>query len=473
MGLTSALSTSRSGLLAIEKWSETTASNIANASSEGYVRKSAELSTKVGPSGAQVMVTGIKREVDTALDRMHRTENSRVAKQQAIADGLEYYTGQLGQPGGAQSPSEQLNKFFGGLDLLVNNPANPALQRGFLDTAQGLAASLNRAATSLGQTETDLVAGITRNVETVNATLHELADLNLQLSRIEGQNMSRATLEDEIGRTIDKLSEVVDLRVTRIADGRVSVFSAGGTPLLEVNVVHDISYDRGSGSLTAGGADVTPGVAGARGFENGSLAGQLTLQNELLPRMRLQLDEFARVLVQGFQAADASLAPGQAGLFTDAGAAFDPAQLDGLAGRLSINDAVRPETGGSLWRLRDGIGAAAPGPASDGGQLTAFVAMLDGPQSFSTGAGLGTNIDLTQYSAGMIADQQVVRTQALDRRDALSMSAESIGAMRRGVQGVNIDDELQQLILIEQSYAANSKVMSAVADMIDTLLASL
>jgi flagellar hook-associated protein 1 FlgK len=44
--------------------------------------------------------------------------------------------------------------------------------------------------------------------------------------------------------------------------------------------------------------------------------------------------------------------------------------------------------------------------------------------------------------------------------------------VRQGVQGVNVDDELQQLMMIEQSYAANSKVMTAVANMIDTLLAA-
>ena len=43
---------------------------------------------------------------------------------------------------------------------------------------------------------------------------------------------------------------------------------------------------------------------------------------------------------------------------------------------------------------------------------------------------------------------------------------------RRNSEGVNIDDEMQQLLLIEQSYAANSRVLTAVSEMIDTLIAA-
>lgn len=43
---------------------------------------------------------------------------------------------------------------------------------------------------------------------------------------------------------------------------------------------------------------------------------------------------------------------------------------------------------------------------------------------------------------------------------------------RRNAEGVNIDDEMQYLMLIEQSYAANSKILTTVSQMIDTLIAA-
>lgn len=473
MGLTGALITSRSGLVAVGKWSEATAGNIANAGTEGYVRKTADLTTRASSFGAQVEVAAITREVDASLDRMHRLEISRMAKEQAVADGLEFYSARLGQPGDELSPSGKLTNFFAALDMLVNNPSDTALQRNALVTAGELASSLNTATQALAQAGTEAGTAIERDVATLNTILHDLDGLNQRLSSTDGATMTRATLEDEIGKKIDGLSELMDVKVTRLADGRINIVSAGGTPLLDTTTVHEVTYDRFAGRLTADGVDLTPGVSGARAFENGSLAGRIALQNQILPKMQLQLDEFARVLVEGFQAADATLAPGQAGLFTDAGAPFDPAQLDGLAGRISINDAVRPEAGGALWRLRDGIGAAAPGPVAASGQLVSFLEMLDAPQTFAGAAGLGSTMALTRYAADMTADQQFTRAQALERRDALGISAEAIGSLRQGVQGVNVDDELQQLMMIEQSFAANSKVMSTVASMIDTLLAAI
>jgi flagellar hook-associated protein 1 FlgK len=36
--------------------------------------------------------------------------------------------------------------------------------------------------------------------------------------------------------------------------------------------------------------------------------------------------------------------------------------------------------------------------------------------------------------------------------------------------GIDTDQEMQQLLVIEKNYAANAKVIQAVADMIDTLI---
>src|SRR5690606_21770087 len=92
-------------------------------------------------------------------------------------------------------------------------------------------------------------------------------------------------------------------------------------------------------------------------LDHGRLAGLLQLKNEVLPQFGLQLDELARSLIVAFETADDSLGPGQAGLFTDSGQAYSAADLKGLAGRIAVNDAVKPEKGGQLWRVREGVAA--------------------------------------------------------------------------------------------------------------------
>jgi len=159
-------------------------------------------------------------------------------------------------------------------------------------------------------------------------------------------------------------------------------------------------------------------------------------------------------------------------LFTDLGAAYDPLQLEGLAGRLSVNTAIDPATGGALWRLRDGIGAVTQGPASNSTQTIAFLTVFETAQGFDPQAGQGSTAELMNYVSGMVSDQKLVQVQAQEKLRELGGRAEAVEAARQSVQGVNLDTELQKLTLIEQSYAANAQVIQSLTQMVDTLLAA-
>ena len=470
MSITNAFVSSRSGLAATAAWSEMTANNIANADRVGYVRRG--LLQTSGPGGTGVLVTGIRREVDGALDRMHRQEMSRTATQDAVAGGLEIHAALLGKPGDPQSIPGRITALQSRLDELSNDPAQPSLQRAALDAAAGLAAGLNATAATLSETAANTRAGIAVDVETLNRLLSEAAELNRKIALSEPGTRDNAMFEDALATRLDEMSTLVDLRVQRDPGGAMVIYTSGGTPLLEGQTVHPITLSAADGRLFAGDAEITPNAAGVRGFDEGRLAGRFLLLNQVLPRMQTQLDETARMLVQSFTAADTTIAPGQPGLFTDAGAAFDPAAAQGLAARLSINEAVRGPGGDTLWRMRDGMGAAAPGPESDNARIEGMIAAFNVSFTLSPAAGLGAQARLTEFVPAMIADQQVAFTSAQDRSDALRAGAQTLETARLGYQGVNVDDELQQLVAIEQSYAANAVMMRTLGEMMDTLLAA-
>ena len=93
-------------------------------------------------------------------------------------------------------------------------------------------------------------------------------------------------------------------------------------------------------------------------------------------------------------------------------------------------------------------------------------------QGFDAAAGLGDSATLAQFVSALVADQQQTRVSAQQREETLLASAASIEAVRSGVSGVNVDDELQKLLEIEQAYAANSRVIQTLTEMLDTLLAA-
>ncbi|PSK80184.1 flagellar hook-associated protein 1 FlgK [Limimaricola soesokkakensis] len=469
MGITAAFNASRTGLAAVESWSEMTSSNIANASRAGYSKRSAPMTSL---PGGGVAVTGYARAADARLEQAHRQEISRVAGREVVASALASHAVVLGEIDSATGLHGRLATFQSALDAVASDPAQPALQESAVKAAVAMASTLRGAADSLALIESDTRAGVRSDVSQINETLTDIAEINRQISRENGPTERRAALEDNLSTKLDGLSEILDVRTSYDAGGRISIFTTGGAPLVENDSVRVLKFDEQTDRLSIDGVDVTPGGVGSRGSEEGRLAGRLGLLGGDLPRMQLQLDEMARALVQGFEAADDSLAAGQPGLFTDGGDAYSAADLKGLASRIAVNDAVRSDAGGGAWRLRDGVGAVAQGPASDGRRIDGYVTMLAGTTSFDESAGLGQNRTLADFAAGLIADHQQMRNTARDEAEALGAGRDAAEAARSAVQGVNIDEELQQLMLIEQSYSANATVMKTLGEMMDTLLAA-
>jgi flagellar hook-associated protein 1 FlgK len=475
MSLAGAMTISRSGMDAVSKWSQVTSQNISNANTEGYTKKTALLNSYVRGAGQGVYVSEVRRETDTSLDILYRLETSKLSKSSTLFEGIDEYTKFIGQPSEERSLTAYLSNFESSLIDLGNAPRNEAVQRAFLEEAQRFAVNLNQ--------QTEIIAKLSDQVEV--EIQFEVAEFNELLLRLQTTNdkifqqgneigVVLGQLEDLQANILDEMSQKMGIIWREDQSGRIDVFTSQGTPLLDVNTIEKISYNNATGQLSAGSLDITPGNSAVRSFSEGSLAGLYDLKDDVLPRFQLQLDETARTLIENFESTDTSRAPGDAGFFTDGSSttAFNPINLLGLAGRISINDLVIPENGGSLHRVRDGVGAVTPGPASDITQIQAWIASLDAPNTYAGGTNIPTGVSVKTFVNNMVALQQSERSDALTDSKNYSVSAEAIYSTRSGLTGVNIDDELQDLIRIEQAYAANSQVLKSVSEMLDILMSS-
>ncbi len=471
MSLSGSLYAAASGLSATQSLSRVTAGNVANAMTEGYVRRDAVLVSSAQGTGG-VYVAEVRREVDNALVRMARNENAKMAEHQAMHEGLRDYTLFLGEPGDSTSMASKFSVFNASLTNLVNLPSSQGAQQGAVFAAEDMAATIRDTSNRLAVVRNDVDMEIRYEVSDLNDALYKLKDLNQRLLDYETGTIESAGFHDQMDQVLDDVSGIVDIRITHTSDGLVNVYTTGGAALLEGDLVHDITYNAGDGTFFAGTQEVTPHKDGIRGIEHGSLAGFATLKLETIPKFQLQLDEFARGLIQAFESADSSLAVGQAGLFTDNGFAYNAANLDGLAGRLRVNDAVNAGAGGSPWLLRDGLGATAQGPASDTTQIQAFIDVLDGSVGADAATGMHPDTALKDFASQLVTAQGTETSRSEKAYNAARSAAEVVQTSRQNVEGVNIDEEMQRLLLIEQSFAANSKMLTAVAEMLDTLLAA-
>ena len=471
MSLSGALNSATAGLHTTQGQSRIAADNVSNAMTPGYVRREAVLVTASGGQGGAV-ISEVRREVDATLQRMSRLENSRMTQYQSIQEGLTTYTAYLGQPGDGTSPADRFNEFQNSLTTLVNMPSSNGAQTSVALAAEDLVRSVKGAATTLSTTLNDVNMEIRYEVADLNTALYQLRDLNASGSGFTPGSLEAAQFDEKVDTILDQISGIVDTRIHRSSNGSISLYTVSGAALLEGRVVQDVTFNPSDGTLMAGNQDITPFKDGVRGIQHGSLAGLSELKRETIPQFSQQLDEYARGLIQTFEEADASLAPGEAGLFTDNGIAFDPANITGLSSRLQINSKISSTGEAEVWRIRDGLGATSPGAGSETVQINAFLAGLDTSMNAATGTGIPAEVTLRDFSAEMITSQAATRARAENDFNAAASAAEVVMSARRNSEGVNIDDEMQQLLLIEQSYAANSRVLTAVSEMIDTLIAA-
>lgn len=90
--------------------------------------------------------------------------------------------------------------------------------------------------------------------------------------------------------------------------------------------------------------------------------------------------------------------------------------------------------------------------------------------SFNGGAGLANSGTLRGYAVDFAAFQGNQRAATQERAGYQASVTEAINTQRQNVEGVNVDDELQKMLMYEQSYAAAAQVIQAVKDMMDTLM---
>src|ERR1051325_4082789 len=133
MGLGQALSAAVSGLRVTQSNLALVASNIANAETPGYVRKTAsQVANASGDVTIGVRLSSITRELDQYVQRQLRTETSGGTYASTRADYFQRLQGIFGQPGDSNALDTVFNAFTTALQSLSTSPDSSAARYGGL-----------------------------------------------------------------------------------------------------------------------------------------------------------------------------------------------------------------------------------------------------------------------------------------------------------------------------------------------------
>ncbi len=486
MSISSAFANALTGLSAASKRTEIISGNVANALTEGYARRSIVASASVlAGQGGGVRVEGVQRATDPRVTADRRVAEAGLGAASTLSEAEARVSQAYGAAGDDASLPMRSAAFEVALRDLSGSPESSALQRELLDAATRLVDGVRGVSAAIDALRMDADAAISREIDTLNSTLAEVQDLNAEIRKANALSAPTAALEQQRQDAVDAIASIVPVRSILREGGAIALYTTNGAALLDGTarpleftptgtITADMTLAGGALSgVTIDGRQLSVGRADEGGvLDGGSLGAHFRTRDDLGVAAHAQIDGFAQDLASRFEdpAADPTQTPGAAGLFTDAGSALDPSDTIGLAGRLQVNAAVDPDRGGELYRLRDGLYATASGEEGEDDILKALLG------------------NFAELRAAPAETRVNVRTGAVDLAGRISAlrgqsagSAELAASTRRGryerltqeesgATGVNTDDELSNLILVEEAYSANAKVLQVVDSLMKRLL---
>jgi flagellar hook-associated protein 1 FlgK len=283
------------------------------------------------------------------------------------------------------------------------------------------------------------------------------AGFNVDTADMKSGNVIHLTYTDTATNTQKQIS------IVRVDDPRVLPLSNTATADANDTVV-GIDFSGGMASVTA----QLNAALGGSNLQFSNTGTQLTVLNNV---------NFSTVNAASVTTTSTALSNGdpQLALFNDNGTAYtgaitvNGAQATGLAGRITVNNAV----------VSDPSKLIVYGSNTPSGDTTRSAYILNqlsnatfsyGPE---TGVGSGSapyKGTLLSYMQQFTAQQGAAAQSAQQLADGQNVVLNTLDQKMSAASGVNIDDEMAHLLSLQNAYSANARVMTTVNDMYKALM---
>lgn len=511
------IETSKRGLFAQQAAMNTVGHNIANVNTEGYSRQRVNLtesrsieaygltrSTVPGQLGTGVEFSSITRIRNSFLDDQFRGQNQALGNYEVQQDTLDKLQQIFNEPSDT-GLRELVDKFWSSWSDLSNDPENLSGRTIVAQNAVTLAQTMNQMSGLLSGLSSDLTTSVNLSADQINSYASSIADLNLQIKRVESNGDNANDLRDQRDLYVDKLSKLVNVTVT---EGDQGYSVAMGT----TNLVS------GTAS-TAVTADSLESAYQSGDLKGGSVYGSIYARDNYVADYTKQLDNIANTLANGdvtitipkgsvipegtvlkdaTTGDDITFSNANGNRTLDADMTVTVKGLNGLH-KLGYLPGVKPATAaGDFFVASDGgtISAANIQLSSDIADNPALIATsmrTDGsPETVVSGnkslallmAGLksskftmtgssnntvksGTLDDYFQSLVGKLGVQaQSAETQVTNQQ----LLVDQADSNRQSVSGVSLDEEMADLLKFQHAYTSSARFMTTMDELLDKLI---
>jgi flagellar hook-associated protein 1 FlgK len=372
MGLSQALATAMSGLRANQISLGLVSSNVANAETPGYIKKTVnQVAVSSGDFGSSVRVAGVNRELDQYLQRQLRTEIAGASYANIRSDVLDQLQTVYGTPGSAGTLEGAFNSLTNAAQALSTSSESQSARIAVMNAAQSLVQQLNTMTRGIQTLRANAESGLSSAVNVANNAMKQIANINVQILRGGQTDGAAAELLDQRDRYIGQLSELMDVRVVTNEDGQVNVFTNSGIQLVGAEA-SQFSFDA-QGTVTANtlwSSDPTKSNLGSitanfphggsmdlfasNTFRSGKIAAYVELRDNTLVQAQTQLDQFAAALSSALSDKTTAGAAATVGLQTGFSLDLAGLQAGNVIGLTYTNALTSAQYRVSIVRVDDG-----------------------------------------------------------------------------------------------------------------------
>jgi flagellar hook-associated protein 1 FlgK len=451
---------------------EVTGQNLANVNTTGYTRQSVEIetspdiSTGIGQEGTGANAVAIQQVVNAILNSQIQGQqstsgywNAQQTALQSAQTGLDEFLNGTGSTTSTTSGnnttdtglSGQLSGLFAAFQAVATSPTSIATRQALVSQAQTLASTFNQVNSQLDATRASLNSSLGSDVDSANQLLSGIATLNQQISTAEFTGATPNDLLDEREQDLENLSGLTNITTSTGTNGAVDV-SIGGQTLVSGGQVLDTlqTYDasgNGSGQLlvqtATGGVNLT--------LTGGSMQGTIDARDGELATMQGGINTLASTLITQVNAV-------HSGGFS----------LTGTPGANFFNgsDAATITVNASLANNPSLIQASSSATATGDNSVALQLADLaSATQSGLNNQTFGDSYDETVAALGN--SLQTANDQVTNQTAVTNM----LSTQRSSVSGVNVDQEMTNLMSFQRAYEASAQLVTTVNTMMGDVLA--
>lgn len=494
------LETSKRSLITQQVALSTLGHNIANANTPGYTRQKVTMvatrpmeaygmnkSLAPGQIGTGVEYTSITRIRDAFLDGQYRDQSDIAGSTAVQKDTLSKLESFVNEPS-ENGIRTVLSSFWSAWSDLSKDPENVTAREILVERTQALTDTFNGLSGQLSDLTTDLNMTIGTTADTANSMMSSIASLNDQIKKIEMLGDHANDLRDQRDLLTDKLSQLVNIKVTDTNDGYS--ITMGGTSLVNGSEVTPLTSERlstayASGGLTGGKVhgmfvsldDTAEFVKQLDTMANTIANGEIEVTipaGSVLPGTTVPITSDQKMIVKGINGLHKlgytmtdPATPGE-DIFTmkDGATSFTAASIQ-------LNTAIASDSNKIASSMRTSTDGGVTSVIKGNNDLTLLMSQLsDVKFKFDETAAGGTAKDATLgdfYSA--VVGALGVRSQSATRENAnAEAQLAQVDSSRMSISGVSLDEEMSDMIKYQYAYSSAARFMTSFDEMLDKLI---